>query len=459
MIKKIVLFLFSWVCSFFLYAQDHFITEVGLKALIHNEENSFWSYSNTNGLVHPNTWLLGTLNSEYATYLSEYSSLALGGSAFYSLNEDHPNGVAINQYYGTYQLHNFALTLGAKQRPEKLMGLSSVGGDILWSNNARPVPGIELATIAPLKISRIVSVEGAFGHYMLNDDRHVDRARLHYKQLTFNFNTSPRSVFSLGLHHYAQWGGVSSTTGPEPNSFRDYMRIVMGVSGTTTATAGDQINALGNHLGSYRIDYKYRFRNKQELHLYHQTLFEDTSGREFQNFPDGVWGAFLSTPENEFLNGILYEYQHTLSQSGYARMRGSDNYFNNSMYRSGWTYFGETIGTPFITPNRDGVGIINNTYRAHHIGFTGAISKLHYTFKGSYVENMGLHRSRWEPTHKNLYTYLNFMYHPSERQLFGISLGADLNTPNNDQWTLSLEYRYRFGRLERHCTNYNCPWE
>ncbi len=450
MIKKYPLFLLSLLAPLLIHAQNHFIADLNLRALLHGEENAFWAYSNANGIIDSSTWLLGSITSEYASYIGEYSRLAVGGSAFYALNQDRPDGVALNQYYGVYELHNFGLTLGAKQAAEQFMGLSSVGGDIMRSTNARAIPGIALRTIAPIRISSIVSVDGAFGHYLLNDDRHVDNARLHYKQLTFHIKTSRSSVFSAGLHHYVQWGGVSSTIGPQPDSFKDYLRVIFGKTGTVSANTSDQLNALGNHLGSYQFDYKYTFRNKEQLHVYHQTLFEDNSGRELNNFPDGVWGAFWSAPNNTYIKGLLYEYQHTLSQSGDSPTRGNDNYFNNGTYRSGWTYFGNTIGTPFMTPNRDGTGIMNNTFRAHHIGLAGSIAKLEYRFRGSYVENMGLRGSKWEPAHKNLYTYLQLHYRPSERQVIGLSLGGDLNNPNNDQFTLGLEYGYRFGRLARY---------
>ena len=32
---------------------------------------------------------------------------------------------------------------------------------------------------------------------------------------------------------------------------------------------------------------------------------------------------------------------------------GADNYYNHSQYIQGWSYFGQTIGTPFIVPGPD----------------------------------------------------------------------------------------------------------
>lgn len=312
------------------------------------------------------------------------------------------------------------------------MGLSSVGGDILWSNNARAIPGIELASIVPIELSNVISMEGVLGHYLLNDDREIDKARLHHKQLTLNFKTYERSVLSLGVHHYALWGGVSSNGTAQPNSIKDYVKIALGVARGNTAY----------HLGSYQLKYHYTFRNRDALQVYHQTIFENTDGMKLKNFPNGVWGAFWSTAEEDsFIMGVLYEYQHTL---------GPNNFFNNNRYASGYTYFDEVIGTPFITPTRDGTGIINNSYRAHHIGVIGQLFNLDYRGKASYVTNNGLVADPYDPSHNNLYVYGELIYNPSERSRFLFSLGGDLNTPLRDRITVSLGYRYRFGRLSRY---------
>ena len=76
--------------------------------------------------------------------------------------------------------------------------------------------------------------------------------------------------------------------------------------------------------------------------------------------------------------------------------------------------------------------------------------------KGSYVENRGRHRTPWDPTRNNIYTYLSLNYQPSKREYYGIGLGTDFNDPNDNQFTLGLEYRYRFGRLDRSMEECNC---
>ena len=57
---------------------------------------------------------------------------------------------------------------------------------------------------------------------------------------------------------------------------------------------------------------------------------------------------------------------------------GPDNYFNNSIYKSGWTYHGKTIGSPYFTPKpvdengiTSGVIVGDNRFAAINIGANG----------------------------------------------------------------------------------------
>ena len=78
-------------------------------------------------------------------------------------------------------------------------------------------------------------------------------------------------------------------------------------------------------------------------------------------------------------------------------MGGNDNYFNNGEYQSGWTYYGRTIGTPFITPcppAADGItyGVYNNRVVAHYLGIQGfAAGKIPYRVRLSYSRNYGMY--------------------------------------------------------------------
>jgi len=58
--------------------------------------------------------------------------------------------------------------------------------------------------------------------------------------------------------------------------------------------------------------------------------------------------------------------------------RGLDNYFNNGIYNSGWTYFGSTIGSPYFTSKSVADnGITNGIIKAdnHFMAFSIGIKK------------------------------------------------------------------------------------
>ena len=97
------------------------------------------------------------------------------------------------------------------------------------------------------------------------------------------------------------------------------------------------------------------------------------------NWLDGLYGVFVDFKKNKsILNSVLLEFTYTKTMSNIPRSAsGPDNYFNNGIYKSGWTYHGNTIGSPYFTPKPidDGItsGVIvgDNRFAAFNIGANG----------------------------------------------------------------------------------------
>ncbi|WP_041616212.1 hypothetical protein [Spirosoma linguale] len=99
------------------------------------------------------------------------------------------------------------------------------------------------------------------------------------------------------------------------------------------------------------------------IFAYRQNIYEDGSLFYLTNIQDGLnWIRFRNRrPVNRTgvqLEQVLLEYLYTQNQGGAlflenAMQRGRDNYFNHSQYQDGWSRFGLTMGTPFITPTQD----------------------------------------------------------------------------------------------------------
>ena len=423
--------------------------EVGVEArgYLNNDRNPFWFYSNQQGMVSPETQGMGLLDGHFRRYIGEYFEVEVGGSLFFDYADEADNQIRGNEYYATLGWNVLRFTAGARARPERMLGISSVNGDALWSNNARAIPGVELYTAAPFWINSWLGIEGGMSHYWLNDDRYVEDPYIHYKYGTLNFQLSERSLLRFGLQHYAQWGGISPDTGPQPSSFSDFIRVFFGASGGGNASEPDQANTLGNQLGSWRLNYKYSLENS-EISFYFQNLFENTSGLQLNNFPDGVWGAFWELPENSPVRGILYEYSQTTWLRSTGNMNG-ENHFNNGTYRSGWTYFNRVIGTPFIEPHPNRPGVINNRFVAHHLGLRAAISKLDMKFMGSHVSYIGSINGTNETPENIIRTQILFQYPFGEYATLGLHLGGDFSDLNDEILGAGISFRYALGETYR----------
>ena len=329
---------------------------------------------------------------------------------------DSWRGMVDRLYFGINwkKLH---LDLGMKDRFHDYNGLSLTGGNIVYSGNSRNLPGYNLNTdfINIPGTKGIVAFKANFADYMMIDNRYTDKTLLHNEALFLKITPAKRLSVTVGLEMWSQWSGISPKYGKQPSSFNDYLRVIFGQSGGDDATQSDQINVLGNHLGRemLRIDW---LADDFTLSFQHDIPFEDKSGMRFQNFPDGVNTLNLSFKDRErWISDLLFEFVYTKWQSGphhdtttdpdrqdepYTILGGRDNYFNNGEYRSGWTYYGKTIGLPLLNPmpeEKDGkvLGVSNNRVTAYHFGIRGKAAHLiPYKFLFTYSRNFGQYAQR-----------------------------------------------------------------
>jgi len=307
--------------------------------------------------------------------------------------------VFVDELYGNISYKLWQLDVGIKHNAVLWEGLSSSNGTISKSTNSRSIPGynFQLTDYVGLPfVKEWLLVKANYGDYLLNDTRSVDNARLHQKSIFVKIKFSEKVVLVSGLNHYVQWAGKSEKYGKQPSSFKDYIRVITGRSGAGNAVQSDQINVLGNQLGSYLVQVNFK-GNKNYWNLYWSHPFEDGSGMNLYNFPDALYGFFIDLKkEKALISHILAEFTYTKHQSGssphytdeygvaHAAM-GRDNYFNNGIYQSGWTYFGNTIGSPYFTTNPtndEGItsGVIkgDNRFMAFNIGVKGVIKNVKY---------------------------------------------------------------------------------
>ena len=410
------------------------------------EELPFWLLTNKNGAVASQTDGLfqGGTKATYAYSEKNNATLTAGVSVFIR------NGVADklqrNEIYLQFENSWVRALVGAKNPTDRFQGLSVVNDNFLLSGNARAIPGVLLETAQPISVFKNVAIEASIGHYELNDDRDTKGTMLHYKKFYANWQLNSKNQLRLGIEHYAQWGGTSPEFGKFSDSFSDFINVFFAQNAGEGNIQGEQVNALGNHLGLYNLEYTYT-PSLGQFKFYHQHPFEDGSGSALKNFPDGIWGIYFKPNEKKytgFFKGMLIEYVQTVSQSGRFGRSGRDNYFNNRGYRTGWRYDTNFIGFPFFDNTPIDQIIENNRVLGVHMGLLGGFKAWTWLAKISITENLGRYGVPIVPKEKRVYTYLKTTYTFKKVGIFSLEVGYDYNNQQQDKVGAGLTYRYIF---------------
>lgn len=134
----------------------------------------------------------------------------------------------------------------------------------------------------------------------------------------------------------------------------------------------------------------------------------------------------------------MYEFYYTRNQSaGSLTTDGSDNYFHNHLYRSGWTYESRILGVPFVTLNDTRSGIANNKFIVHHIGLSGiALNNFPYKLLASYRKNYGGKGTAYIPNDV-FSTYLDVRVLQAYVD-FNVQLGGDFSSDEGSNLGIGL---------------------
>ena len=443
--------LFFCLLPLSIFGQDQGVVtngEVSAATFISSEDNlPFWFYTNQHNQIGA--------TSDF--------QLSASVASYYNINENHRIGAGVSGVYRNGVMDEFQrinlfanytnrwieVTLGSKEEEIQLEGLSATNQNFLWSGNARPLPGVKLEAPGWVRIVNGVYLDWGIGHFVLNDDRFVDDAWVHFKDLGVKWEIDTSNTIKFKIQHVAQWAGNSPLFGSLPDDFNTYVDVFFAKRGDEDATPGDQINAVGNHLGSYLLQYELS-QPFGSFIFYHEHPFEDGSGTRLANFPDGVWGISYAPNNKKVFSRIVYEFITTKDQSGSGTGTGFDRYFSNRLYRTGWAYEQTIIGFPFMTfdPTRTLEGlntpIINDVIQLHHIGVNGSFGKFAWMLKSSYSRNFGTLREPFPETLSNWYNVLTVSYDAEAYGIITLITGADTSNLADDNFGAGLQYSYKF---------------
>ena len=372
---------------------------------VSSNETPFWHYANTRGMIRQGS------SFNHLTGISAELPFRENAAGFnFSLGtevinrfSDTGNSFHFQQIYGKVEYGIFRLSAGRFHETLGLgMGILS-SGSMIQSWNATPVPKIKLET---REFTDIPFTDGFFQFYAHYSDGFLESGRvvpspgLHQKSLYLRFSIGDFTGTG-GILHNVMWGGGESPRGPRPKSFSDYLRIVFSRSADpeSDATGGEINNRLGNTVGAY--DFAAQYETEQFI-IEATRLFylEDTPATKFRSPWDGTWSFGIKRKEEgHWINQIHYEHIHTINQDAKNEIpKGRANYYNHAIYQSGWSYYGNGLGNPLLTYDRELGRITNNMIIGHHLGLSGTPTD-RFSYRGmiTYSRNYGICDQRISP--------------------------------------------------------------
>lgn len=277
-------------------------------------------------------------------------------------------------------------------------------GGLIGSQNSRPIPGLTFETNGWVDVpftKGSLEFTGGMANGWFSDKTVTTNTLLHHKWLHGRLGGSFPLTLNYGLHHVAQWSGNSPIWGEEKASLDNFIRVFLARKGSSSGTLSDMQNTLGNHIISQNLGLSLKL-TACSVDVYWQNISEDKPVLRMNkayNVKDGLWGVSVRLPKFKLLHSFVVELLSTTDQSGTyhdldgVTFGGRDDYYNNGFYPNGWSFYGMTIGNPWLTSpkyNTDGhVNIQNNTVRLFYVAGLGEIHHFNYRFTSAYSLNWG----------------------------------------------------------------------
>ena len=332
----------------------------------------------------------------------------------------------VQQLYAEARYRCLNLMVGSKEIPQYISDSDLASGNLLLSNNSRPIPQVRAGIFdyaAFWGTKGWFSVKGyiAFGKFTDNnwikswvnpDTKYTLGTLYHSKSIFFKGGNKDKFPleFEVGMEMATEFGGTVYNYGgvgknlKMPSGWKNWVKAVIPLRGGADTPDGEQLNVEGNMLGTWNFALSWSPKADWSIKAYYQHFFEDHSMMTF-DYPwkDGLYGIQAKFPSNRWVSEAVYEFLYMKDQSGPVywdhtpeineQVSGRDNYYNHYIY-NGWQNWGMTIGNPML------IGPIYNPghnmyFRStrmwgHHLGFKGQpLDELGYRIKAAVQKSWG----------------------------------------------------------------------
>lgn len=338
-----------------------------------------------------------------------------------------PAPVSLRQAYVEAHYRSIYILGGMKYAESKIVDNRLSSGDLILSNNARPIPGVTVGFTDFRDIpftNGWLQVDGRIMYGRFTDNKFRRKQYNYFNDLiatdlfyTYKycyFRTDPLRRLSVifGMQSAGQFGGTTiqyrhgHVFKTEHRGFRfvDVAKMFF-----PTRDNGNGFYE-GNSVGSWSLRANYRFASENTLSAYWENLFEDGSGIACRNGLDGLYGLQFTMHRKGWFDSAVIEYLDFRNQSGplhfapgdhpgstiTTEATGGDNYYNNDTYGA-YANYGMAIGSPMVmSPVYNANGFpefIYNRMRGTHIAVAGSPSSdISYRLMGSWQKGYAMGR-------------------------------------------------------------------
>ncbi len=380
----------------------------------------------------------------------------------------------VQQLYAEVKYRCLDAMIGSKEMSGCFNDPKLSSGNLLFSNNSRPIPQVRLGIFDYADIWGLkgwLAIKGYLAFGAFTDSRWMkswvpdvegdigkrsENVLFHSKGIWLRNGNPDKFPLTLevGIEMATQFGGThylynQSTKEWEvkkmPTDLKAWWKAFVPLKGGADTPWGEQTNIQGNMLGNWNFCLSWTPKADWSVKAYFEHFFEDHSMLFIDyRWRDGLWGIEGHFPQNRFVTAAVYEFLHCKDQSGPIlwnkndkipdQVSGLDNYYNHYIY-PGWQHWGMGIGNPLcLSPiyNADHRMFLRSTrVIGHNLAITGdPLPELNYRLMLSYTRNWGTYYQPLPEMQTNFSGLIEVTWHPAKFKGWEGSLSIAGDTGN-----------------------------
>src|SRR5699024_9661521 len=196
-------------------------------------------------------------------------------------------------------------------------------GSLAVAHNAAPIPKIKFGIFdyTPVRLTEgVVEIKEAIADGWFGKHRRYRNAWLHEKYVYLRFGGDFAFRPYIGLVQEAVWAGRNEYDYDAPDSFKDFWRVFLALSGDKRALPSGQIYVLGDHRGIWDTGFNLTLSDIK-FTVYRQCIYDDKDGLLFERLRDGWLGvrSELRGKKQQIVTAFLWEYLNTKWQGEIGR--------------------------------------------------------------------------------------------------------------------------------------------